>query len=263
MVERALLTSEQGENLPFALRIKFWLNFVRTGHKREMHLLLHKAKLGKKPRKVADRWEGWNNVIKHQAGEAIAMRMLGEALQLPGDQIERQERFAFVHDARKHIEKAPYRDFTACDRRNLDSAFEEILDEVDPERRLSIATNEEFFYKLFERTDGMDLDAKITNTPQDELLQYYIDSIFIDGTITPPLERIAKTEARRQDLNEDTDRQRRLGMKYWDAERIVAEKVETLVWELLGEKGIHLASPRDVPNFICTKIHEAIKRHSL
>jgi len=257
--------------IPHQVRLRYWLDFARGKHRREMHLLLHEAKLGGKPHRVGDHWKGWNNVIKHQAGEAAAIRALGAALQLPPEQRERQETFAFVHDAEKHAQIKPG-DFAALvqrgehqvsEREDLHQRLGAILEEVDPSQQLRVATNEEFFYALFERAPGNSIDEKIAQTPLSELLQYYIDSIFIDGDIVPALERIAKTEARRQDLNDDPERCRRLGMKYWDAERLVAEKVQVLLWQRLREKGVAIPSPNLLPAFIRQRMEQDMVAHWL
>jgi len=223
-----------------------------------MELLLHEAKLGKKPRRAGERWEGWNNVIKHQAGEAVAMRVLCRALQVPPDQAQRQETLAFVHDARKHLEARRYSDFTAQERSALRRKMEEILQEIDPDERLLTATNETFFYRVFERTEGATWEEKIDRTPRDELLQYYIDSLFVNGAIVPPLERIAETEQRRQDLNEDVERTRRLGMKYWDAERRMATRVQEMIWGWLRERGVGLPTPEHVPGYLRGEVEKEI-----
>lgn len=94
----------EGSHIPHEVRVRYWLDFARGEHRREMDLLLHKGKLGGKPHKVKNNWEGWNNVIKHNAGEAAAMRVLSLALALPGDQAGAQETFAFIHDAKKHLD---------------------------------------------------------------------------------------------------------------------------------------------------------------
>lgn len=262
---------EKQPEIPHQVRLRYWLDFARGKHRREMELLLHEAKLGGKPHKVGDHWGGWNNVIKHQAGEAAAFHVLGKALQLPSEQRERQETFAFVHDAEKHAQIKPG-DFAALVERNghqipereaLRQSLGPILEETDPDGHLRIATNEEFFYELFERTPGNSINEKIANTPKEELLQYYIDSIFIDGNIVPAPVRIAKTEARREDLNTDPERTRRLGMKYWDAERLVAIKVEALIWQWLREKGIDLVSPENVPAFIRQHMEQDMVMHWL
>ncbi|MBI3619275.1 hypothetical protein HY213_04570 [Candidatus Peregrinibacteria bacterium] len=254
---------DEHHHIPHEVRMRYWLDFARGKHRREMDLLLREAKLAGKPHNVDGRWEGWNNVIKHQAGEAAAMRMLGGALQLPEEQIEQQETFAFVHDARKHLEKARYRDFIPDERHILKKKLRKIHKEVDPNHRLRTATNEEFFFQVFERTPGKNLDEKIANTPKSELLQYYIDSIFDDGTITPALDLIAKREKRRRDLNDDPRRTKRLGMKYWSAERLLAPKVQTRIWQWLKEKGIDLPSSNALPGFIREKIEQDMVAHWL
>lgn len=262
---------ERQPEIPHQVRLRYWLDFARGKHRREMHLLLHEAKLGGKPHKVGDHWKGWNNVIKHQAGEAAAFHVLGTALQLPSEQRERQETFAFIHDAEKHAQIKPG-DFSALvergghrisEREALRESLEPILAETDLKRQLRIATTEEFFYELFERTPGNSIDEKIANTPKEELLQYYVDSIFVDGNIVPALERIAATEIRREDLNVDPERTRRLGMKYWDVERLVAKKVEALIWQWLREKGVDLASSQDVPAFIRQRMKQDMVMHWL
>lgn len=264
-------SQKQHTEIPHQVRLRYWLDFARGKHRREMHLLLHEAKLGGKPHKVGNHWEGWNNVIKHQTGEAAAFRVLGHALRLPQEQQERQETFAFIHDAEKRAQIKPG-DFAAfverdghriSEREALRTSLQPILEETDPARHLRTATNEEFFYELFERTPGNSIDEKIANTQKEELLQYYIDSIFIDGNIVPALERIAKTEERRKDLNDDPERSRRLGMKYWDAERLVAKKVEALMWQWLREQGTDLPSPENVPAFIRQKMEQDMVMHWL
>lgn len=247
----------ESEALPPEARILFWLSFARGKHHREMELLLHEAKLGKKPRK------GWNNVIKHQAGEAAAIMVLGKELKLPPEQIERQETFAFVHDAEKHDQVRPA-DFTEVERGALYKKLNPIFEELDPDGGLRVATNEAFFYQLFRRTPGESIDEKIANTSQADLLQYYIDSIFLDGKIVPALQRIKDTEeGRGKHLNEDPKRTRRLGMKYWDAERIVAGKVQERIWQWLKEAGTELSSPDAIPGFINQKIEEEMMAHWL
>ena len=251
----------ESKALPHDIRAPYWGELLNDKHKTEMRILLREAKLGKKPKKIDGQWEGWNNVIKHQAGEAAAF-ILGKFLKQPQEQVERQETFALVHDAEKHAQVKPG-DFTVEEKTALDQKLQPIFQRVDPDGSLRIATNEAFFYKLFEQTEGKDIDEKIARTSQAELLQYYIDSIFVDGQIVPALERITKTEARRQDLNDDPVRTGRLGMKYWDAERIVAVKVQERIWEWLKEAGTLLPSPDAIPAFIDQKIEEEMVAHWL
>lgn len=116
---------------------------------------------------------------------------------------------------------------------------------------------------MCERTPGADIDEKLANTPKAELLQYYIDSIFDDGAIVPALDLIAKREKRRRDLNDDPVRTKRLGMKYWDAERLLAPKVQALVWSWLKENGVALPSPDALPDFIRWRIEQEMVSHWL
>ncbi|MFA6523261.1 MAG: hypothetical protein WCS85_02745 [Candidatus Peribacteraceae bacterium] len=253
-------TADRDPERQIQIRLRYWLDFVRNAHREEMTLLLRKAKLGKRPRRVGERWEGWNNVVKHQAGQAVAMHVVGQALELPVAQRERMEKFALIHDAEKHMQRKPD-DFTAEEQGGLTTTLESMHQETDPTGALRVATNEEFFYRIFERTTGEGIDQKLMNIPQEELLQYYIDGIFLDGEIVPPLERIARTEARRGDLNDDPVRCQRLGMKYWDAERLVAERVEAMICGWLKEKGIVLTAPDQLPAFIRRRMEEEMMRH--
>lgn len=237
------LGRSQDNEVPFDVRLRFWRSFTRLRHRGDMDLLIRDAKLGGKPRK------GWNNVVKHQVAQAATFRVLARALSIPSDQAERQERFAFLHDARKHLDIAP-QDFSDDERRSLDAKLGAIFAEIDPSGALRTATSEEFFYEIFERAPGESLDEKLSNVPQEEILQYYLDGVFLESDIVSPMLRIAKTEARRQDLNDDPERTKRLGMKYWDAERAIAEKVQQMIWEWLSERGARVRLPQDVPEFL-------------
>ena len=138
----------ESKALPHDIRAPYWGELLNDKHKTEMRILLREAKLGKKPKKIDGQWEGWNNVIKHQAGEAAAF-ILGKFLKQPQEQVERQETFALVHDAEKHAQVKPG-DFTVEEKTALDQKLQPIFQRVDPDGSLRIATNEAFFYKLFD-----------------------------------------------------------------------------------------------------------------
>lgn len=232
-----------------------------------MDVLLHKAKLGKKSHdKEGKQLPGWNNVIKHQAGEAAAMRVLGRALQLPAEQITAQEIVAFVHNATKHIQVVPAH-FTPEEREELNKELGGILSKVDPQGNLVITTNEDFFDKLMTQTPGATIDDKLRNTPQPELLQYYIDCIFLGGSIVSARSRIDETEKaqmrRGKNMSDDPVRTERLGMKYWEAERLVSEKVQELIYKWLKEQGVDIGSPEKLPGFLQQKIGQEMVEHWL
>jgi len=247
------------DDIPFVVRLRFWLDFARGKHRREMHFLRHTAKLGKKPRKVDDRWHGWNNVIKHQVAQAIAIRVLAQALNVIPEMIERHETIAFVHDARKRLDQAPY-DFSDSELNEFEMQLREITEEVDPDGSLRMSTGEEFFLKVLTRTQGESIDEKIENTSRCELLQYYIDSVFLDGTIVSPQERIDRTEERKPHLNEDPEWTQTLGMKYWNAERIVVCRVQRVIWKWLMDQNVKISSPNSLPDFIRIRMNVAMAR---
>lgn len=239
-------------DIPQETKILYWLHFCRKEHRAEMELLLHEGKLSKKPPK------GWNNVMKHCVSEAAGMRALSLMLQLPEDEAERLETLAFVHDAKKHQDIMP-KDFNASDQEKLNEKLSSILTRVDPDGTLLRATGPEFLYRVFE-SEGTTIDEKIANVPRRELLQYYIDSIFDEGRIVPVLQRIAIASERpiNKKLNEECERTRRLGMKFWDAERLLAIKTQELIFCWLQESGVDIQSPDDVPQTIHRKIEQAM-----
>ncbi len=262
------MSIEQPElpDVPFEARLSYWLHFVRDEHREEMMFLLRDAKLGGRVHQIDGKFHGWNNVIKHQAGEALAMRMLCRALKLPEEESKHLETLAFVHDARKHLdvdERRNLGDFTDDEKKKFSGRFDAIRADVDPDGNLLTATNEKFFFKIFHAGDPDPLpedvlESRLNKLSRGELLQYYIDSIFLGNTIMPPLKRIKKTEEK-SPLNAETDRTQALGRKYWDAERQAAPVIQRMIWEWLGREG----SSEELPQFLKNEMNREMVEHWL
>lgn len=247
-------------------RLSRLLRFIRAEHGDDMRFLLDSAKLGKKPHRAGEHSVGWNNVLKHNVAEAIAMRVLCNKLGIDEEEAKRLERYAFVHNPTIHADKffqkkaagddlsgLPESEvFTDFEQACLSMAHDQITKVVDPEGGLRLATTPEFFDAIAGK-EGEDIEHKAQEMPFSDLLVYYIDALFDEGTLLPAHERIAKMEQRRPDLNEDEARTARLGMKYWEAERRVSSNIEMIIWQKLQERGMEFPSPGDVPAFI--KIH--------
>ncbi|MDP6561789.1 MAG: hypothetical protein QF793_02590 [Candidatus Peribacteraceae bacterium] len=255
------------DEVPFEARTKYWLNFVREDHMREMQFLLKKAKLGNKPRKTGAGFVGWNNVMKHNVGQAAAMRVLGKALNLEDNATRNLEEYAFIHNPTIHRDKFQQKvsgggstenlpdseKFTQAESEALDARSEELHDEIDPERWGALATSPEFF-EYIANQPGQTIEEQAETVWFPQLLVYYIDALFDDSTLMAAHDRIERMEKRRPDLNADEDLTGDLGMKYWDAERAVSTKIQEMVWERLKENDIELESHEDVPEFIRKQI---------
>ncbi len=254
--------------------MRYWLAFVRGEHRREIDFLLSVAKLGKRPRKDGEHWIGWNNVMKHNVGEAAAMRVICQALGIHTDEAERLETYAFIHNPLIHLQKyrqkqdthvdmsgfPPSETFTMREASVLEGYAGTLAKEVDPDRSLRCATSPEFF-DYIAGLPGKTFDEKLEGVPGPDFLTYYVDALFDDGNLLSAHDRIAKMEKRRPDLNEDVARTERLGMRYWDAERLASSKFEEIIWICLKDQGIHLASPAEVPGFIRAEIARAMHTH--
>lgn len=259
--------------------VKFWLRFVRGEFGVEMRKLLSDAKLSKKPRKVAaqgttpEHFEGWNNVMKHNIVQAAAMRAVCERLWLEKEEKENLVRHTFIHNAATHLDVLRAKEakglnttgfptsetFTAEEEKHLKDSFTPILEKVDPTGELRTALTPEFFYNVFTEADtepltSDQLEKKLMRLPFSQLLQYYMDTIFEDAQIVPALTRIANTEMRRGNLNDEADRTKKLGgRKYWDAEREAAPVIEKIIFERLWHDGVpenELPNQAFLPSFI-------------
>lgn len=253
-------------DVPFEARLSYWLQFIQEDHRDEMMFLLRDAKLGGRVHQADGKFKGWNNVIKHQAGEALAMRMLCRALKLPEEEAKRLETLAFVHDARKHLDVDERRrtgDFTADEKEKFSGRFDAIRADADPDGNLLTATNEKFFFKIFQEGDPDPLpenvlESRLKNLSRGELLQYYIDSIFLGNTVMSPLKRIEKTEEK-STLNDESERTTLLGRKYWDAERQAALVIQRMIWGWLRKEG----PPEELPEFLKKEMNREMVEHWL
>jgi hypothetical protein len=209
--------------------------------------------------------------MKHNVAQSAAMNAIAAAMNLPAEQIGRLERYAFLHNPticrdvyRKkqsrgvHMPDAEV--FSSEDEAALDEQYTALMQEVDQDGRLRVATSPEFFDAIAAQT-GDSIEDKADTMSFDELLVYYVDALFDDGDLIAAHDRIGKMEQRRPDLNQDAERTARLGMQYWDAERAVSTRVQQKVWEKLKDNGIELASPADVPEFIRKQVGQNMLQH--
>ncbi|NOS67280.1 MAG: hypothetical protein HOO67_02850 [Candidatus Peribacteraceae bacterium] len=260
--------ADLNQHLPFEVRYSYLLNFMRADQSRAVQFLLHTAKLGKVPRKIGTRpdgkgiFEGWNNVLKHQVAEALTMRKLCQALGKDDEEVERMETLSLVHNATMHVFKDLTTHFTGQERGKLRRKLEMIIDPLDPDKTLRIEkdplsdaspfrpTGPDFLYSVFDKTKGATPQEQVAAVPLDDLLLYYIDALFIHGKLVLARKRIEATEENRQDLNDDNERTEKLGMKYWDAERVLADECESIICGLLRQRGIHIQNPQDLPRYL-------------
>jgi len=248
--------------VPMEARISYWIHFALGKHRNEMDFVLHTAKLRRKH--DPSTWRGWNNVMKHNVAQSGAMGALCESMGIDANESERLETYAFVHNPticrdvfrRKQWADKPIPEterFTAEEEAKLEREYAAIMETVDPDGALRIATSPEFFDRIAMQ-EGETIEEKAMQMPFSDLLVYYVDALFDDGNLLPAHERIAKMEQRRPDLNADDARTARLGMRYWDAERKVSTEIQMSVFKWLKTNGIGLASPEDVPEFIRKRV---------
>lgn len=245
-------------DVPMENRISYWLGFARDKHRCKMNFLLHTAKLRIKHDPAT--WKGWNNVMKHNVAQAGAMGTLCRAINLDPAEAERLETYDFLHNPKicRDIFKRKSaagktipatEQFTPEEEARLEREFGLLMEIVDPDSALQLATSPEFFDQIALRP-GTTIEEKAMHMPHSDLLVYYVDALFDDGNLIPAHERIGKMEQRRPDLNADAARTERLGMQYWDAERRVSTRIQQDVFERLKGNNIELPSAEDVPEFI-------------
>ncbi|MCF7844864.1 MAG: hypothetical protein K9M03_03495 [Kiritimatiellales bacterium] len=257
------------KTVPQEARAGYFLNYVRDEQRRKYFDFIRKtAKLNLKPRETDEGYVGWNNVMKHNVCEAAAMRALCEDLKLPKDEAEKLEKYALIHNPTIHRDKYQAKvesgadtselpdseTFTDSESQLLDESFYDLVTNVDPDGSLRLATSPEFFDKIAGE-DGVSPE-QVERMPFNQMLMYYIDALFIDGKLVPAHERIQWTEDRRQDLNQDEVRTERLGMKYWDAERLGSTKIQAMIFERLKANDIGIESAEDVPAYIKGRVAE-------
>lgn len=238
---------EVGESLPHAKRIRFWTRFMRRDHPGETAILLRMAKLQHKPTEFKP--DNWNNVFKHCAAVALAVRVLCRVLKMPQEQSGNLETVALLHDARKRLEVRPS-DFTDTEREELDEDLASTFDRCDPMGALVAATGPAFLERVF--VAGPEHIAKhLAEISRDEMLLYVADSIFQGARLVGAMERIAETEKRNGGLNDDPERTRKLGgVRYWDAERIFAPLAEHRIAALLTQQGADLSATAGLHGFV-------------
>ncbi len=273
---------------PFEIRLRALLAFVRQ-RRDDMTILFREAKLRGRPVEDKTQREGWNNVAKHCVAEAAAMQVLWRALRMPPDQEENMVRMAFLHNAnmRSSLEGNAFGEKTRKDEHEtvgpealeiLRGSLGRSLEELDPEGRFrtwehDLAVNPEcnilhatgpaFLYAVFEDSDRT-LEEALAIIGKEKLLQYYIDSVFIDGTLVSGLKRIEDTEKRRPELNANAGRTARLGgIPYWDAERLLFTTVQTQLHQWLqdADPEVKLPPPEQLHLFVQSKINEAVMTH--
>jgi hypothetical protein len=234
------------DKLLYANHLRFWLALCRGRHGNRLRFLLKDAGLNGSAR--------WNNVFKHCVVEAAVARALGQMLALPTGDCDRLEAVSFLHDALKRAEKRPD-DFPPGELPRLRDSFDDHIHAIDPDNVLLAATGPDFLYRFFP-ADAASLDNALRRLPRLVVLQYYVDTVCEGAALVPPLVRIGEAEKRSPQLNDDPERTRRLGMRYWDAERLLATAAQNLVAKWLTGQGITVAFPDDIPRHI----HERIVR---
>lgn len=170
----------------------------------EMRLLFRDAKLSKK--------EGdWNNVIDHSLMQVEAVSVLSDKLNLDPKEKTSLMQAVLLHDWNKRLEIRK-KDFTGEEIEEANRKFAELgVDES-----LIEATHPGF--------SGQILNGSTTFAQR---IMFYVDDITKGSEISKAKDRLDEVEARRQDLNEDSEWTEKLGKKYWDSEREAVSAVET------------------------------------
>lgn len=229
------VTPTDGKFLP--AQQKRFFSDLALRHWKEMRLLLRGGKLWKKA--------GWRGVVEHSLIQLAVADALAEILHLRNYEREMLRRAAVVHDWKKRMEKAP-EDFTHRDHAIAARLFQE----VQPDSALLLATTPAFLERALINGEATWL----------ELLQFYIDDLCMGGKIVPWQERIDELEKRKPELNQDQELTRKLGGRYWDKERELAQAVEQLIACDLQARGQGLVTPGDIPEFVRNNIRAKIEK---
>ncbi|TSC96668.1 MAG: hypothetical protein Greene101449_1414, partial [Candidatus Peregrinibacteria bacterium Greene1014_49] len=166
--------------------------------------------------------------------------------------------------------RLPQEEFTAQEEAALQTKLEALYSAVDPDKSLRTATCPEFMVQLVK---GMDpvlfqpehasaltvaLRTTIMQTPLKQILQYYIDAIFLDHVIVSPEVRIAKTKPR----NPNPPTSEPLPVPYWDTETLVLPLIETRICDELQQKGT-IVPPGNLHDFIRHGVEQDAVMHWL
>ncbi len=210
-----------------------------------------------------DNDEDWSNVLAHCAMQYAAMAEVMDTLvhhlcgtsssnyatrQFGQEWPRDARRAACIHDWTKRRDRKPG-DFTPEEIAAGDEMYKDTTSEGM--RKLIAATGPDFLGRVLQGR------ASIW-----ELISFYVDDICRGGEIVPLLERIAEVEARRRDLNDDSDLTARLsGRKYWDVEREIGRMAEQFIFFTLGGvENLGISSPEELPNWIRARVEERIRK---
>lgn len=211
------------------------IEFLQPRYPAQIRFLFEGGKLYEK--------DGWDNVVGHCLIQAAAMEILGELLDLHPRYTRVMAEVAAAHNGMKRFDRRPD-DFTADEKkRAIELQGEALPTELHWE--LMDALNPHFHLLVKRGKAGLK-----------QRLQFYVDDIASpDGDKLIPFdERIDEVSARNP--NPEPEVEQELGRPYWEAERELGHKVEWELWEMLRTKGVPIAKPRDIPEFLNREIEK-------
>lgn len=189
--------------------------------------------------------DGWGNVVGHCLIQAVAMEALGEILDLHPRYTRVMAEVAAAHNGLKRFDRRPD-DFTDEEKKRVVELEGQALP-TDSHWEQMDALNPRFH--LLVKNGKATLKQK---------LQFYVDDIASPegDKLIPFDERIDEVSARNP--NPEPEVEQELGRPYWEAERELGHKVERELWEMLREKGVFLAKPQDIPEFLNLEIERRL-----
>jgi len=180
--------------------------------------------------------EGWGNVARHCLVQASAAEALATLLRLGARERTRLARTAASHDWRKRLDKRPGH-FTTSEVERANR----LCAEVEPDAELMRATHPRFLPVFFSG------EATLL-----QMIQFYIDDITRNDEIVRLVDRIVDVQQR--DPSPDPAVDEMLGRSYWEAERIAGDAVEALLFSILGDFGVGIDRPENIPLLIASLV---------